>query len=82
MTVPGCKLLDIFRSLPEKTTVKLSTEGERVSLRAGRSSFTLSDPPPARFPLVEGINTQQTLSVTQGGFRRLSRRRRIRARRP
>src|ERR1700745_390309 len=36
ITVPGRKLLDIFQDVPEKTSVALSTEGERVSLRAGR----------------------------------------------
>ena len=71
ITVPGRKLLDIFRSLPEKTNVTLSTEGERVSLRAARSRFTLSSLPAAEFPLVEEINAQQTLSVAQGEFRRL-----------
>jgi len=71
ITVPGRKLLDIFRSLPEKTSVQLSTEGERVSLRAGRSRFTLSSLPAGEFPLVEEINAQQTLSVAQGEFRRL-----------
>src|SRR5262249_12573568 len=71
ITVPGRKLLDIFRSLPEKTTVTLSTEGARVSLRAGRSRFTLSSLPAAEFPVVEEINAQQTLSVPQGDFRRL-----------
>jgi len=71
ITVPGRKLLDIFRALPEKTNVTLSTEGERVSVRGGRSRFTLSSLPAAEFPLVEEINTQQTLSVPQGDFRRL-----------
>src|ERR1700756_3106226 len=71
ITVPGRKLLDIFRSLPEKTSVPLSTEGERVSLRAGRSRFTLSSLPAAEFPLVEEINAQHTLSLAQGEFRRL-----------
>src|SRR5881392_1846517 len=71
ITVPGRKLLDIFRSLPEKTSVTVSTEGERVSLRAGCSRFTLSSLPAAEFPLVEEINAQQTLSVAQGEFRRL-----------
>ncbi len=71
ITVPGRKLLDIFRSLPEKTSVTLSTEGERVSLRAGRSRFTLSSLPAAEFPVVEEINAQQTLSLEQGEFRRL-----------
>src|SRR6201997_3770331 len=71
ITVPGRKLLDIFRSLPEKTSVTLSTDGERVSLRGGRSRFTLSSLPAAEFPLVEEINAQQTLSIAQGEFRRL-----------
>src|SRR5579863_6516749 len=71
ITVPGRKLLDIFRSLPEKTSVALSTEGERVSIRAGRSRFTLSSLPASEFPLVEEINAQQTLTVAQGEFRRL-----------
>jgi DNA polymerase-3 subunit beta len=71
ITVPGRKLLEIFRSLPEKASVTLSTEGERVSVRASRSRFTLSSLPAAEFPLVEEINAQQTLSVAQGEFRRL-----------
>jgi DNA polymerase-3 subunit beta len=71
ITVPGRKLLDIFRALPEKTSVTLSTEGERMSVKAGRSRFTLSTLPAAEFPLVEEINAQQTLTVAQGEFRRL-----------
>src|SRR6186713_2843910 len=51
VTVSGRKLLDIVRSLPEKTNVSLATEGERVSLRAGRSRFTLSTLPAAEFPV-------------------------------
>src|SRR5438046_3682549 len=70
-TVPGRKLLDIFRSLPEKVSVMLSTEGERVSVRTGRSRFTLSSLPASEFPLVEEINAQQTLTMPQGEFRRL-----------
>ena len=71
ITVPGRKLLDIFRSLPEKVSIMLSTEGERVSVRAGRSRFTLSSLPASEFPLVEEINAQQTLTMPQGDFRRL-----------
>jgi DNA polymerase-3 subunit beta len=71
ITVPGRKLLDIIRSLPEKTSVTLNTDGERVALRAGRSRFTLSSLPAAEFPLVEEINAQHTLTIAQGEFRRL-----------
>lgn len=71
VTIPGRKLLDIFKALPEKTSVTLSTDGERVSLRAGRSRFTLSTLPAAEFPLVDDINAQQTVEVGQAEFRRL-----------
>ncbi len=71
ITVPGRKLLDIFRALPEKANVTLSTEGEKISVKAGKSRFTLSTLPAAEFPLVEEINAQQTLTIAQGEFRRL-----------
>jgi hypothetical protein len=35
ITVPGRKLLDIVRTLPEKTNVTLTREGEKVVLRGG-----------------------------------------------
>jgi len=71
VTVPGRKLLDIFRALPEKTSVTVATDGERLSIKAGRSRFTLSTLPAAEFPVVEEINAQQTLTLGQGDFRRL-----------
>jgi DNA polymerase III subunit beta len=71
ITIPGRKLLDIFKSLPEKTSVTLSTEGERVSIRGGRSRFSLSSLPATDFPVIEEINAQQTLTLEQGEFRRL-----------
>ena len=37
ITVPGRKLLDIVRTLPDKTNVTLTREGEKVVLRGGRS---------------------------------------------
>ena len=52
VTVPGRKLLDIFRALPEKTSVTVATDGERLSIKAGKSRFTLSTLPATDFPLV------------------------------
>ena len=71
ITVPGRKLVDIFRALPDGVSVTLSTEGERAIVRAGRSRFTLSTLPAAEFPVIEEINAAQTLSLPQGEFRRL-----------
>ena len=71
MTIPGRKLLDIFRALPEKTAVTLSAEGDRVSIRAGRSRFALSSLPASEFPVVDDINAQQTLTISQADLRQL-----------
>ncbi|MCS6947384.1 MAG: DNA polymerase III subunit beta, partial [Steroidobacteraceae bacterium] len=71
ITVPGRKLLDICRALPEGAAVNLSKEGERVIVRAGRSRFVLATLPAADFPVVEAIDAQQTLVVPQAEFRRL-----------
>src|SRR5690349_11678930 len=71
ITVPGRKLLDIFRAIPEKTAVTVATEGERVSIKAGKSRFTLSTLPATEFPFVDESNAQRTLTLPQGDFRRL-----------
>lgn len=71
ITVPGRKLLDILRALPEGTEVSLSLEGDRLVVKAGRSRFTLSTLPAAEFPLVEEIQAQQVLKLAQADFRRL-----------
>jgi DNA polymerase III subunit beta len=71
ITVPGRKLLDICRALPEKTNVVISTEGERLTVRAGRSRFVLASLPAAEFPVVEEINAQQSLNVSQAEVRKL-----------
>ena len=56
VTVPGRKLLDIFRALPDKTAVVVSTDGDRMTVRAGRSRFVLATLPAAEFPVVDEIN--------------------------
>src|SRR3974390_2870144 len=71
ITVPGRKLLEIFRALPEKTSVTVSTDAERVVIRAGRSRFTLSSLPAAEFPVIEEVNAQQVIRVSREHFRRL-----------
>ncbi|HEY4647319.1 MAG TPA: DNA polymerase III subunit beta [Steroidobacteraceae bacterium] len=71
ITVPGRKLLDICRALPEKVSVTMSVDGEKVTVRAGRSRFTLSSLPAAEFPTVEEIHALQALTIAQAELRRL-----------
>lgn len=71
ITLPGRKLLDIFRALPEGTDITLTLDGERMKVQARKSRFTLSTLPAAEFPTVEEINAEQTLQVQQQDFKRL-----------
>jgi DNA polymerase III subunit beta len=71
ITVPGRKLLDICRALPDHATVTLSVEGEKALIRSGRSRFSLSTLPASEFPTIEEINAQQTLRLTQADLHRL-----------
>jgi DNA polymerase-3 subunit beta len=71
VTVPGRKLLEILRTLPEKANVSLVREAERVVIKAGRSRFTLSSLPASEFPVIEDINGQQVIKVAREAVSRL-----------
>ena len=71
ITVPGRKLLDIFRALPADAKVSLTLDGDRVQIRSRHSRFTLSTLPAAEFPVVDNIDAQVTLSVSQKDASRL-----------
>jgi DNA polymerase-3 subunit beta len=71
ITVPGRKLLDILRSLPEKLAVSLVVEAEKVVIKAGRSRFSLSTLPAAEFPIVDNINAQQSVQIARKDLLRL-----------
>jgi DNA polymerase-3 subunit beta len=71
ITVPGRKLHDIFRALPEGVTVELSLNGDRLTIKAGRSRFTLSTLRAADFPTIDEIGAKQTLRLNRADLRRL-----------
>lgn len=71
ITVPGRKLLDICRALPDGAAVSFSLSGDKVTVRSGRSRFTLSTLPPGEFPTVEDIRSQQAIKLPQSQLRRL-----------
>jgi DNA polymerase III subunit beta len=71
ITVPGRKLLDICRALPEGAAVNVTLAGDKVTVRSGRSRFTLSTLPAAEFPTVEDIKAQQRVTLPQAQLRRL-----------
>jgi len=71
ITVPGRKLLEIAKALPDKSSVTITLDGERVKVAAGRSRFTLSTLAASEFPVVESVSAQQTLTLPQAELGRL-----------
>ncbi|WP_027949986.1 DNA polymerase III subunit beta [Haliea salexigens] len=71
VTVPARKLVDICKSLPEGSEIQFTVEDGKVTVRSGRSRFTLSTLPAREFPAVEeGVGTHR-FTVKQGQLRRL-----------
>ena len=71
ITLPGRKLLDIVKALPDKAKVTISVEGERATVRSGKSRFTLATLPASDFPTVEDIRAQKAVMISQSALRRL-----------
>ena len=65
VTVPGRKLLDICRALPDEAAISMSLSVEKLSVTSGRSRFSLMTLPAAEFPTVEDINAEQSVTVSQ-----------------
>jgi len=71
VTIPGRKLLDICRSLPEGVTITLAQDGDKMTIKAGRSRFVLATLPAADFPVIDELQKQQTFSLAQADLHRL-----------
>ncbi len=71
ITVPGRKLLDIIKALPDRVEVKLSLEGDKIIVRGGKSRFTLSTLSATEFPTVDEINPTASFELLQVDLKRL-----------
>lgn len=71
ITVPARKLMDICKSLPDSALIEFDLSDSKLSLKAGRSSFSLSTLPATDFPNVVDVDETLTVNVPQGDLRRL-----------
>lgn len=63
ITVPGRKLFDICKALPDGADIGLKLEGDRILISSGRSKFRLATLPASEFPLLDDINADQTVQL-------------------
>lgn len=71
VTVPARKLVDICKSLPEGSDIEFTVEESKVTVRSGRSRFTLSTLPARDFPSVEEGAGTHRFTIKQGQLKRL-----------
>jgi DNA polymerase-3 subunit beta len=71
LTVAGRKLLDICRSLPDEVTLTFTQDGDKLTVKAGRSRFVLATLPATDFPVIDELAQQQGLTIAQADLRRL-----------
>lgn len=70
-TIPARKLADIWRSLGDGVEVSVTVDGDRATVRSGRSRFTLATLPAAEFPQVPGGEADVSLDVPRTALSQL-----------
>ena len=70
-TLPARKLADIWRALPEGSTVTVEVSGDRATVRSGRSRFSLATLPVNDFPQLESQPGEIEMRLPQASLRKL-----------
>ena len=70
ITVPARKMSDIWRSLPSGQPILMEQVGDKVKIKSGGSSFTLSTIPASEFPEGLGEANDRTIQIDGSDFRK------------
>ena len=71
VTIPARKLLDICKSLSDDAIIDLSLVDNKVTLKSGRSKFTLTTLPASEFPGVDEEPDTFSITMAQSKLREL-----------
>lgn len=70
-TIPARKLFEIVRALPDGSRITVSQSGDKVSVAAGRSRFTLATLPASDFPSVDEVEASERVTVPEAALKEL-----------
>jgi DNA polymerase-3 subunit beta len=70
-TIPARKLFEIVRALPDGSRLSFSLSGDRVTVQAGRSRFTLATLPAKEFPSIDDLELVERIQVPEAGLKEL-----------
>ena len=70
-TIPARKLFEIVRALPDGSKVTVAQSGDKVTVSAGRSRFTLASLPANDFPSVDEVEATERVRVPEAALKEL-----------
>ncbi len=70
-TIPARKLFEIIRALPDGSRITVSQAGEKITVQAGRSRFTLATLPANDFPSVDEVEATERVVVPEAALKEL-----------
>lgn len=71
ITIPARKLLEICRALPDDVNINIDINEGRASIRTMRSRFVLATLPAQDFPVLENIQTDHVVKLTETQLKQL-----------
>ncbi len=70
-TIPARKLFEIVRALPDGSKVTITQVGDKVTVSAGRSRFTLASLPANDFPALDEVDATERVRVGEASLKEL-----------
>ena len=70
-TFPARKFVDICKALPEGAMLNINVEGDRATIRSGKSRFILSTLPATEFPNIDSFEPHSEFTLEQGQLKHL-----------
>jgi DNA polymerase-3 subunit beta len=71
VTIPARKLFEIVRALPDGSKVTVSQSGDKITVQAGRSRFTLASLPANDFPALDEVDATERVKVGEAALKEL-----------
>jgi len=70
-TLPARKFMDICKALPAESNLMIKVEGERATIRSGKSRFVLSTLPASEFPNIDAFEAAVQFELPQNQLKYL-----------
>ncbi|HFF6229340.1 TPA: DNA polymerase III subunit beta [Stenotrophomonas maltophilia] len=71
ITIPARKLFEIIRALPDGSRITVSQTGDKITVQAGRSRFTLATLPSNDFPSVDEVEATERVAIGEATLKEL-----------